>query len=127
MEIYEALYTTCAMRRLKSEPIPYDTQARILDAAIRAPNIGQQWRFLLADDQEIKTRLAHLYHQAWERLFSQYEVALDDLLKRDSPEGRMARSGQQLAQHFHEVPCFSLALRAPEKEAASTPPSGVRC
>src|ERR671924_361567 len=37
MDIYEALYTTRSMRRLKSDPIPYDVQARILDAAIRAP------------------------------------------------------------------------------------------
>ncbi len=37
MDIYEALYTARAMRRLKPDPIPYDVQARILDAAIRAP------------------------------------------------------------------------------------------
>jgi nitroreductase len=37
MDIYEALYTTRSMRRLKPDPIPYDVQARILDAAIRAP------------------------------------------------------------------------------------------
>jgi hypothetical protein len=29
MDIYEALYTTRAMRRLKPDPIPYDVQARI--------------------------------------------------------------------------------------------------
>ena len=38
MDIYEALYTTRSMRRLKPDPIPYEVQARILDAAIRAPN-----------------------------------------------------------------------------------------
>jgi nitroreductase len=32
MDIYEALYTTHSMRRLKPDPIPYDVQARILDA-----------------------------------------------------------------------------------------------
>ena len=37
MDIYEAIYTTrFAMRRLKPDPIPYDVQARILDAAIHA-------------------------------------------------------------------------------------------
>ena len=41
MDIYEVLYTTRAMRRLKPDPIPYDVQARILDAAIRAPHIGE--------------------------------------------------------------------------------------
>src|SRR3954466_12414803 len=81
MDIYEALYTTRAMRRLKPDPIPYDVQARILDAAIRAPNVGQEWRFLLVDDPEIKSRLAPLYRQAFERLFTQYGLNLDELLK----------------------------------------------
>ncbi len=71
MDIYEALYTTRAMRRLKPDPIPYDVQARILDAAIRAPNMDQQWRFLLVDDPAIKSLLAPLYLRAWERLFEQ--------------------------------------------------------
>jgi nitroreductase len=34
MDIYEALYTTCSMRRLKPDPIPHDVQARILDAGV---------------------------------------------------------------------------------------------
>src|SRR5438046_5462585 len=70
MDIYEALYTTRSMRRLKPDPIPYEVQARILDAAIRAPNIDQQWRFVLVDDTAIKAQLAPLYQQALERLVS---------------------------------------------------------
>ena len=52
MDIYEALYTTRAMRRVRPDPIPLDVQAKILDAAIRAPRGGnsQNWRFLLVDD-----------------------------------------------------------------------------
>ena len=51
MDIREALYTTRAMRRVTSEPIPMEAQARILDAAVRAPSGGntQNWRFLLVD------------------------------------------------------------------------------
>jgi len=40
MELYEALYTTRAMRRVRPDPIPAGVQARILDAAIRAPSGG---------------------------------------------------------------------------------------
>ena len=48
MDIYEALYTTRAMRRVKPDAIPEATQARILDAAIRAPTGGnaQGWRLM---------------------------------------------------------------------------------
>lgn len=104
MDIYEALYTTRAMRRLKPDPIPLDVQARILDAAIHAPNIGEQWRFILIDDPHIKSQLAPLYRQAFERLLSQGGVNLDMLLKDESPMGRIARSGYHLAHHFADVP-----------------------
>ena len=40
MDIREALYTTRAMRRVKPDPIPMDVQARIMDAAVRAPSGG---------------------------------------------------------------------------------------
>ena len=40
MDVREALYTTRAMRRVTPDPIPDDVQARILDAAIRAPTGG---------------------------------------------------------------------------------------
>ena len=51
MELHEALYTTRAMRRVRPDPIGHDIQARILDAAIRAPSGGnaQPWRFILVD------------------------------------------------------------------------------
>jgi nitroreductase len=110
MDIYEALYTTRAMRRLKADPIPHDVQARILDAAIRAPNIDQGWRFLLVDDAGIMAQLAPLYQQAFERLFSQYGISLDDLLRADTPHGRVARSGAHLARHFAEVPLLLIGF-----------------
>lgn len=110
MDIHEALYTTRAMRRLKPDPIPYEVQARILDAAIHAPNISQEWRFLLVDDAAIKAQLAPLYLQAWERLFSQYGIRVEDLLKSDAAEGRAARSGDHLARHFAEVPLLLIGF-----------------
>jgi nitroreductase len=110
MDIHEALYTTRAMRRMKTEPIPHDMQARILDAAIRAPNIGQQWRFILVDDAAIMAQLAPLYLRAWELLFEHYGVSINDLLKLDTVEGRAARSGNHLAHHFAEVPLLLIGF-----------------
>jgi nitroreductase len=104
MDIYEALYTTRAMRRLKPDPIPYDVQARILDAAIRAPNIGQEWRFILVDDPGIKSQLAPLYRQGFERMVGVPLEAFAEMMKADTAMGRIARSGIHLARHFAEVP-----------------------
>jgi nitroreductase len=111
MEIYEALYTTRAMRRLKPDPIPYEMQARILDAAIRAPHIGEGWRFLLVDDPEIKAQLSPLYKQGFERMIgASLDVAFAELRTQDSQMGRMARSGLHLVEHFHEVPLFLIGF-----------------
>jgi nitroreductase len=104
MEIHEALYTTRAMRRLKTDPIPYEVQARILDAAIRAPHIGEMWRFILVDDADIKAKLAPLYMQAFERLAGAAMGNLVEAAKADTHMGRMIRSGVHLAQHFADVP-----------------------
>jgi nitroreductase len=110
MDLYEALYTTRAMRRMKPDLVPRDAQARILDAAIRAPNIGQEWRFIIVDDAKVKAQLAPLYLQAWERLFALYGTNLADLLKSDTPVGRMARSGDHLARHFQQVPLLLIGF-----------------
>ena len=40
MDVFEALYTTRAMRRVRPDPIPMDVQKQILDAAVRAPTGG---------------------------------------------------------------------------------------
>lgn len=110
MDIYEALYTTRAMRHLKPDPIPHDAQARILDAAIRAPHIGEGWRFILVDDPEVKARLAPLYDRAWTQMFAAFGADRAMMLGMDGPAGRAARSGEHLAQHFAEVPLLLIGF-----------------
>src|SRR3712207_5603175 len=97
LDLHEALYTTRSMRRLKPDPIPHAVQARILDAAIRAPHIGEGWRFVLVDDPAIKAQLAPLYRQGMERLSGAPLEALTDRSRADTQLGRMLRSGVHLA------------------------------
>jgi nitroreductase len=118
MEIYEALYTTRAMRRVRPDPIPHDVQARILDAAIRAPSGGnaQGWRFLLVDDPAVKAQLGPLYRDAIGQLWGTfYRENLEKA--RSSPENpdsasllRVQASAQYLADHFEDVPLFLFAF-----------------
>jgi nitroreductase len=111
MDIYEALYTTRAMRRLKPDPIPYEAQARILDAAIHAPHIEQGWRFLLVDDAAIKAQLGQLYRQGFDRMVGgQMGEAMGALLKADTPMGRALRSAVHLANHFAAVPLLLIGF-----------------
>ena len=122
MDIHEAIYTTRAMRRLKPDPIPYDVQARILDAAIRAPHIGEGWRFILVDDPEIKTQLAPLYRQGFERMIGGApEELFADVMKSDTPMGRTVRSGLRLVNHFAEVPLFLIGFGRTKEGAGIYP------
>jgi nitroreductase len=112
MDVYEALYTTRAMRRVRPDPIPQDVQARILDAAIRAPSGGntQNWRFLLVDDADVKANLGPIYRdcmaQLWATVYKERIAAAN--AAPDEPEHaemlRIQRSAQHLADHFEGYP-----------------------
>jgi nitroreductase len=113
MDIYEALYTTRSMRRLRPDPIPYEVQARILDAAIRAPNPGnaQNWRFLLVDDPAIKERLATLYQESQAQglalHYAERAAALGiTTAEAEQAEAPKLRSARHLAEHWAEAPLF---------------------
>jgi nitroreductase len=96
VDIYEAIYTTRSMRRLRPDPIPIDVQARILDAAIRAPSEPDGRRFRLVDDTEVRQQVAALYRSVWEEFVDPTTIP---------PEfSRVFRSGDHLARHFAEVP-----------------------
>ena len=108
MELREALYTTRAMRRITGAPIPPEIQARILDAAVRAPSAGntQTWRFLLVDDPDIKGRLAEIYRDCMSSFGLAYYGArtVEAEATRDDPESqrhlRVMRSSDYLADNF---------------------------
>jgi len=118
MDVYEALYTTRAMRRVRPDPVPLAVQARILDAAIRAPSGGnaQNWRFMLVDDPGVKARLGPLYRGSLSPLWA---TAYHDRVERapqapGEPEPasmlRVTASAQHLADHFEQVPLFMIGF-----------------
>jgi nitroreductase len=122
MDIYEAIYTTRAMRRLKPDPIPYEVQARILDAAIRAPHIGEGWRFILVDDPGIKSQLAPLYRKGFERMVGGApEEVFAEVLKTDTPMRRVVRSGLYLVNHFAEIPLLLIGFGRTKEGAGIYP------
>ena len=112
MDVYEALYTTRAMRRVRPDPIPDDVQARILDAAIRAPTGGnaQNWRFLLVDDRETLARLGPIYRDCMDQLWATiYKPQIEAATAApDEPDHaqflKVQRSAQHLADHFEGYP-----------------------
>ena len=112
MDAVEAMYTTRAMRRVKTDPIPELVQKKILDAAIRAPSGGntQGWRFLLVDDAGVKAKLAPIYRKCMDSLWSTiYKPRIDAAeAKPEDPESiefmKLVRSASYLGDHFEDYP-----------------------
>ena len=112
MDVYEALYTTRAMRRCTTEPIPEAVQQKILDAAIRAPSGGntQNWRFMLVDDPSVRGQIGPIYREClallWQTIYKDRLEAAN--ANPEDPESdqmlRVQRSAQHLADHFEEYP-----------------------
>ncbi len=131
MDVYEALYTTRAMRRVRPDPIPHDVQARILDAAIRAPSGGnaQNWRFLLVDAPAVKRRLAPVYRAALTRLWETYyagriaEAAADPDSAESQSFQRVKRSADWLADNFAAVPLLLFAFSQHDPSGGSIFPA----
>ncbi len=131
MDVREALYTTRAMRRVRPDPIPQAVQARILDAATRAPSGGnaQSWRFMLVDDPDVKCKLGPLYRDAigklWETAYAERLTVARS--RPDDPDSasllRVQSSAQHLADHFEDVPLFLIAFSRGDMTGGSIYPA----
>ena len=131
MDLREALYTTRAMRRVTDQPIPKDVQARILDAAVRAPSGGntQNWRFLLVDDAEVKAQLGPVYRRCMDQLWSSYYRERIEAAEAtpDDPESqsflRIKKSAQYLADNFETYPMLLFAFAQHDPSGGSIYPA----
>src|SRR5215475_13127311 len=131
MDVYEALYTTRSMRRMRPDPIPLDTQGRILDAAIRAPNGGntQRWHFLVVDDPAIKRTIGDLYRKCTELEYKEFTAGT---MARPAPrmdEGhaealqRIIRSSNYFVEHFEETPLLIFVFAIDDHGGANIYPA----
>ena len=131
MDLREALYTTRAMRRVTDQPIPREVQARILDAAVRAPSGGnaQNWRFLLVDDPEVKGKLGPIYRECMAMLWSGYyagriaEAEADPDSEDSKQFFRVRRSAQHLADHFEQYPLLLFGFAQHDPSGGSIYPA----
>lgn len=108
MDLFEALYTTRAMRRVSPDPVPDEVIAAMLDAAVRAPSGGnsQNWRFVVVTDSDVRAELGPLYRRAWDQLRATvYRGRWEQAQERgDESALRVMRSSQWLADNFETVP-----------------------
>ena len=119
MPVGEAIFTQRSIRRFRPDPIALADVRLILEAAVKAPNGGNQQvaRFLVVNDRVQIGEFALLYREAWwakrrDEGFHQ----LEDLPSRFHPAAR-------LADAMSEVPCIVLALAMHNGPADSVIPA----
>lgn len=122
MDIFEAIYTTRAMRRLKPDPVPEELIWKALDAAIRAPSGGnrQPWNFIVIRDEETKRRIAEFYLDAWNNSYGRIKAQAEA----DPNLARTYRSAEYLANHLAEAPVLIIAT-VQEAGVAAVSPDGA--
>ena len=127
MDLYEALYTTRAMRRVSSDPIPTDIVKAMLDAAVRSPSGGnsQNWRWLTVTDRATVQSLGVLYAQGWEELNETFYKGKKEatLASGDEATKRVLSSSQWLADNFDKVPLVVLPYHRNDPTGASIYPA----
>lgn len=127
MDLYEALYTTRAMRRVSPDPVPDDIVRSMLDAAIRSPSGGntQNWRWLTVTDRETIARLGELYSQAWDELNETFYKGKKEAAEASGDEAtkRVLNSAQWLADNFGTVPLVVLPYSRNDPSGASIYPA----
>lgn len=103
LDIYEAMSTLRAVRRLKPDPIPEDVMQRILQAAAWAPTGGnvQPFRIINVMAPEPKAVIAGLYQEEWAKYTSGMRNS-----EPGSPTEKMLRAGDYLANHMADVPAL---------------------
>jgi nitroreductase len=121
--LFEALYSTRALRRFKPDPVADETLFQVLDAAIRAPagSNMQIWHFLIVRDAEKRRQIGEMYWQTWTQYGKQY---VDDPAKIDELPRQMrlvVRSTDDLARHIAEVPVHLFVCGPPQSQGTLYP------
>jgi nitroreductase len=110
-DLFEAIYTTRAMRRLKPDPVPREIIMKVIEAATMSPSNSnrQPWIFVVVTDQDKKQVVARRYKEAWESFY--LTRAKRHVMENtpDTPEGKSLRSATYLANHIGEAPVLIFA------------------
>ena len=132
MDVFEALYTTRAMRRVSEDPIPEGVLQQMVDAGIRAPSGSnrQGWKFILVTDPLIRNQLGDLYREAWNFYVKEFYGGTSDLGASNVLDDekakqvvRITKSATWLSENFHKVPAMFIVLSRNDPTGSSIFPA----
>ena len=132
MDVFEALYTTRAMRRVSDELISEDILKQMVDAGIRAPSGSnrQGWKFIVVTDTEIKNQLGDAYREAWSFYVNEFYGGSSNMgasnvgdNEKAQQVNRISKSAAWLSENFHKVPAQFVVLSRNDPTGSSIYPA----
>ncbi len=109
--VFEIIFSTRAMRRLKPDPVPDALIEGILRAGQAAPNGGnsQEWGVLVIKDASVKERVQVYYQRAFDNFVAQTYDARLAAMPPGEERDKLARQIDAVAgltRDFHKVPVW---------------------
>ncbi len=130
MDVYEAIYTTRAMRRLSPEPLPDDLLPKLFDAAVRGPSGGneQRFRFMTVAEPETKQEIQRIYRACLDELNATQYAAAQERVSDGDPDDpevrqtiRIDSSAQWFADNLNQSPVLVFVFGKPGGETTTFP------
>ena len=103
--LFDAIRTTRAIRRLKSDPVPVELIRKVCEAGTFAPSGGnrQPWFFVAVMDQDKRAFIAEKYNETFQSYIEPAKVAAQNPDYPDAKRRNM-NAAIYLAEHLHEAP-----------------------
>lgn len=117
MELYDAMSTLRAVRRLRPDPVPEEALQRAFQAATWAPSGGnhQPWRIIAVRDAGKKQALEDLYRPHWESYVPGYLEHMEHMAAENREKSAKAlEAGNYLSTHMHEAPVIAVFCFSPD-------------
>jgi nitroreductase len=108
MDVFDAMRTTRAMRRLDNDrPVSDEDIWTIVEMATKAPTGGnsQPVRWIVVTDADKRRRLGEIYKECWARIGAMYR---QNTPAEDHQTGRILNSADHLGEHMGDAPVIIL-------------------
>ena len=120
MDLFEAIRTTRAMRRLDaSKDVSDDDLLAIVEAATKAPSggNGQPVRWIVVKDPAKRAALGAIYKEAWGPVSQMYQS------RQDASISKILTSADHLGEHMGDAPAIVIPCTHGAGDAASVYPA----
>src|ERR1700683_1984450 len=111
MSLFDAMYSSRALRRYKPDPIPDDVMTKILQAATQAPSGSNQqnWVFVVVKDPAKKKKIIDIYHKGGAILTALYANRERPAHMDEKQFNTLMNSAGYLFEHMNDAPVLLFA------------------